>query len=66
MEQSDKIIIEDEKDIKIYHILVANISDIMNLVDRGFFSFKGGSYTVHRDADGKMRKIDRNDTVYKG
>lgn len=61
----DEIIIREENDIKMYNLCLDNIEDIIVLMENDFFNFRGGSYTVHRDADGKLRKIDRNDTVYK-
>ena len=61
-----KIIIENDNDILMYQSFVDNVEDFILLLNNEFFSFKGGSFTIHRDGDGKIRKVERNDTVYKG
>lgn len=32
----------------------------------GAFDVRGGSITLHFDLNGKLRKVDRNDTIYRG
>lgn len=35
------------------------------LVASGALDVRGGSFTAHFDGDGELRKVDRNDTIYR-
>ena len=39
--------------------------DIALMHNAGIFNFKNGSMTVHRDADGNLRKIDVDKTIFR-
>ena len=38
---------------------------VRKLVQSGALDVRGGSVTLHFDADGELRKVDRNDTIYR-
>lgn len=38
---------------------------VRSLISAGAFDIRGGSFTAHFDAQGELRKIDRNDTLYR-
>lgn len=40
-------------------------SNFSLLNDCGFFGIRNGSGTVHFDAEGRVRKVDRNDCILK-
>lgn len=40
--------------------------DIATLMDSGVFDFKNGNAVLHRDQDGKLRKVDLNLTRFRG
>jgi len=55
--KSDVVVITaDERQARIF-------VEAMRLEACGFFNIRGGSATVHFDTDGKIRKVERRDTL---
>lgn len=45
--------------------LKKNYRDIATLIESGVFDFKNGQAVLHRDQDGKLRKVDINLTRFR-
>lgn len=45
--------------------LKKNYSDIATLIESGVFDFKNGQAVIHRDQDGRLRKVDINLTRFR-
>jgi len=59
MKSEAVIITADERQAQVF-------VEAMKLEACGFFNIRGGSAVVHFDADGRIRKIDRHDTLFLG
>lgn len=45
--------------------LQKHYTDIATLIESGVFEFKNGQAVIHRDQDGKLRKVDINITRFR-
>lgn len=58
-------IIIGQCDIEVLRVMKSISPDIVNFMNAGVFDFKNGRAIIHRDSDGKLRKIDIETTKFK-
>ena len=52
-------------ELEIFHIAEKHLSDLTILVKNGIFELKNGKIIIHKDNDGKIRKIEVERITFK-